>query len=57
VLAQMVIFVLLIKYHPQVAEWRCASMESGGLYAMISGMKEMHQLFAGSWDLMAEVYS
>jgi len=53
----MVIFVLLIKYHPQVAEWRCASMESGGLYAMISGMKEMHQLFAGSWDLMAEVYS
>jgi len=50
-----VIFALLIKYHPQVAEWRCASKAYGELCAMISGMKVKLQLYAGSWDLMTEV--
>ena len=52
---QMVTFVSLIKYHPQVAEWRCASVEYGEQCAMTCGMKEMLQLHADSWDLVAKV--
>ena len=52
----MVIFVLLIKYHLQVAEWRCASMEYGGQCVMTSGIKKMLQLHADTWDLMTEVH-
>ena len=51
----MVIFVLLIKYHLQVAEWRCVSTEYGGQYVMTSGIKKMLQLHADSWDLVTEV--
>ena len=51
----MVIFVLLIDYHPQVAEWRCALVEYGGQCVMTSGMKGMLQLYAGSWGLVTEV--
>ena len=52
----MAIFVLLIKYHPQVAEWRCASVGYGGQCVMTAGMKGMLQLHADSWDLMTEVH-
>ena len=53
----MVTFVLLIKYHQQVAEWRCASVENGGQCVMTSGMKGMLQLHADSWDLVMKVRS
>ena len=53
----MVTFALLIKCHPQVAEWRCALVEYGGQCAMTCGMKEMLQLYAESWDLVTEVHT
>jgi len=47
----MVTFALLIMYHPQVAEWRCAFKAYGEVCVMTSGMKTILQLLADSWDL------
>ena len=34
----------------EVAEWRCALEEYGGLCVMMNGMMLMHQWSASSWD-------
>ena len=52
----MVIFVLLIKYHSQVVEWRCALVEYGGQCVMTSGMKEMLQLYADKSGSVTKVH-
>ena len=48
-------FVLLKAEQQQREEWRCASMESGELFAMTFGVKKKHKLSAGNWDLLMKV--